>query len=199
MVLEDRERDHYHHHDQKYIQEEEERHLLPSRLELHPMNSSPVSSSTPSKLARFPSSIFQSQLKQQYLKIDNESHQYEDDESEIWWHYQLQRHFEDRRKWWTFDRKTDVMRWILTLIVGIFCGLIALFITYCTKYLTIRKFSFFYYLIEQEKQSLLPFGTSFLFLLLCHLLFAFISFLTTLSEPFVAGSGMLSFNHFLLL
>jgi hypothetical protein len=36
-------------------------------------------------------SPFHIKYKQRLLKIDDESHQYEDDENEVWWHHQLQR------------------------------------------------------------------------------------------------------------
>jgi hypothetical protein len=37
-------------------------------------------------------SPFHLKVKQKLIRFDNdESHQYEDDESEIWWHHQLQR------------------------------------------------------------------------------------------------------------
>jgi H+/Cl- antiporter ClcA len=104
--------------------------------------------------------------------------------------FYLYRHFEDRRKWWTFDRKTDLLRWALTLITGIFCGLVALMVTYGTKYLSNWKFGMFNYLIEKEKESSLPFGFAFAFLLICNLIFALISTLTVLSEPLAAGSGI---------
>ena len=47
-----------------------------------------------------------------------ESHQYEQDESAVWKHHQLQRHFEDKGHWWTFAKRREVRRWFLTLTTG---------------------------------------------------------------------------------
>ncbi len=82
------------------------------------------------------------------------------------------------------------MRWILTFIIGFFCGFIALCVTFGTKVLTNFKFSTFQYLIELEKQQFYPKGIAFLFLLLCNLAFASIGSWTVYLEPLVAGSGI---------
>eukprot|EP00981_Chlorochromonas_danica_P002342 scaffold453_cov187-Ochromonas_danica.AAC.12 len=47
-----------------------------------------------------------------YGQLD--SQQYEQEESEVWWHHQLQRYFKDRGHWWTFARRTEFLRWTLT-------------------------------------------------------------------------------------
>jgi chloride channel 7 len=100
------------------------------------------------------------------------------------------RHFEDRRNWWTFEQKAEIMRWFLTLLVGMLCGFIALGVTFGTKVLTTWKYDFFNHLVNQETLSRVPFGTSYLFLLSVHLSFAFLSVCTVFIEPSVAGSGI---------
>eukprot|EP01033_Poteriospumella_lacustris_P000388 gene388-249_t len=67
--------------------------------------------------------------------VETESHQYEQEESDIWWHHQLQRYFEDKGQWWTFARKTDLLRWSLTFTTGFFCAIVALGVTAATKLL----------------------------------------------------------------
>ena len=54
-----------------------------------------------------------------------------------------------------------------------------------------NKFQFFHYLIQQEKLQKLTIGTSFLFYLICNLVFGTIAFLCVYMEPLSAGSGML--------
>ena len=80
-----------------------------------------------------------------------ESHQFEVDENEVWRHHQLQRHFEDKGRWWTFSKYREVKRWGLTFFTGFWIGVIALFVSYFTKVLTRYKFEVFNGLIEQEK------------------------------------------------
>ena len=104
---------------------------------------------------------------------ETDSHQYEQDESEVWKHHQLQRfidtwetidefnnnasfviiytrHFEDKGHWWTFAKKREVRRWFLTLMTGFFCGVVALFVTFFTKLITKFKFRVFYELLERS-------------------------------------------------
>jgi H+/Cl- antiporter ClcA len=99
------------------------------------------------------------------------------------------RHFEDKGHWWTFGRKTDALRWVLTLVTGFFCGVAALFVTNFTKFLSAWKFSQFHTFLEQEKDGSSPFGTSFLFLFLINLLFTSVAYWTVYMEPLAAGSG----------
>ena len=102
----------------------------------------------------------------------------------------LYRHFEGKGRWLSIDQRAEIMRWALTLVIGILCGLVALFVTFATKLLSSWKYSYFNHLIEKEKFNELPFGIAFLFLLFTNLLFAFLSVLTVFIEPSVAGSGI---------
>lgn len=83
------------------------------------------------------------------------------------------------------------MRWFLTLVTGLFCGLAALFVTNFTKILSSWKFSQFHKLLELEKEGLKPFGTSFVFLFAVNLIFTTIAYFTVFMEPLAAGSGMI--------
>ena len=124
---------------------------------------------------------------------ETESHQYEQDESEVWWHHQLQRHFEDKGHWWTFARKSDFLRWTLTLVTGFFCGAVALFVTYSTKFLTQLKLQTFYAILEKEKSGEYTFGVGYTFLFGCNLILGFLAWLTVYFEPLAAGSGMMTY------
>eukprot|EP01032_Pedospumella_encystans_P012074 gene12074-13992_t len=119
-----------------------------------------------------------------------ESHQFEQNESEVWWHHQLQRHFEDKGNWWTFARQSDITRWFLTLITGLFCGIVALAVTYGTKLLTTYKFRTFNQLLEKEKNEELPFGSAYAFLFAMNIIFGVVAWTTVFIEPLAAGSGI---------
>lgn len=119
-----------------------------------------------------------------------ESHQYEPDQSEVWWHHQLQRHFEDKGRWWTFARKSEFLRWTLTLLAGGICGVAAFLVTFFTGSLTSFKFRTFYLLLEQEKSGDIPYGTAFGFLFITCLIFAFVGWMMVYIEPLAAGSGI---------
>ena len=99
-------------------------------------------------------------VNQFYSKMCNtESHQYEPDESEVWRHHQLLRHYEDRGNWWTFSKRREVRRWWLTFMTGVMCGIVAIFVAVSTRIVTKSKYDLFHILIEQEKAELIPYGT----------------------------------------
>ena len=138
---------------------------------------------------------------------ETESHQYEGDESEVWKHHQLQRfylcfvalselilffmfrHYEDRGRLWTFSKKSEVRRWTLTLLTGMFTGAVAVFVTFFTKFLTNYKLTVFYNLIELEKSGDIRFGIAFLFLLSFNVFLGMLAWCTVWAEPLAAGSG----------
>ena len=62
----------------------------------------------------------------------------------VWRHHQLLRHFEDRGNWWTFAKKREVRRWWLTFITGVFCGVVAIFVTVSTRLTTRAKYDLFH-------------------------------------------------------
>lgn len=126
-----------------------------------------------------------------------ESHQYEQDESEVWKHHQLQRHFEDKGHWWTFAKNREVRRWVLTLITGFFCGLVALFVTFFTKIITKNKFLYFYTLLEKEKKGEIAHGAAFLFFFFSNILMATLAWVAVYFEPLAAGSGISEIKCFL--
>lgn len=109
----------------------------------------------------------------------------------------LNRHFEDKGHWWTFARKSDFLRWTLTLVTGILCGLVALFVTFFTKALTRRKLAAFYALLEREKAGDISFGAAYLFLFVCNLFFGSLAWFTVFLEPLAAGSGIPEVKCFL--
>lgn len=128
---------------------------------------------------------------------ETDSHQFEVDESEVWRHHQLQRHFEDKGQWWTFDKIREVRRWVLTLLTGFFTGFVALFVTFFTKMLTRVKLQKFEALIAMERELLVPYGTAFVFLLGCNLAFALVAFWAVYMEPMASGSGIPEVKCFL--
>ena len=100
------------------------------------------------------------------------------------------RHFEDKGHWWTFAKKREVRRWVLTLITGFICGVVALFVTFFTKILTHFKFHVFHGLIEKEKSGEIVYGAGFFFLLCCNCLFVIVAWVTVYVEPLAGGSGI---------
>ena len=128
---------------------------------------------------------------------NKESHQYEPDESEVWRHHQMQRHFEDRWRFWTFDKQRVTIRWWMTMLTGITCGLVALFVTYFTKLFTGFKFQVFHDLIEKEKINEYSFGTSFLVLWIFNTMFAIIAWSFCYAESLASGSGIPEIKCFL--
>lgn len=131
-----------------------------------------------------------------------ESHQYEPEESEVWKAHQFQRHIlEDQLKqkycYASFVRIHDVNRWLLTLIIGVACGLIAIFITFFTHSITTYKLEYFLSLIEQEKEKTINVGSA-LFMLLCsNIVLIVIAWSFVYIEPLAAGSGIPEIKCFL--
>ena len=99
------------------------------------------------------------------------------------------RHYEDRGRWWTFYRKSETLRWTLTLVTGFCCGLVALFVAFFTRMLTRFKFETFSALVLKEKNNELPFGSAFAFLLGINLVFGCVAWLMVYLEPLANGSG----------
>lgn len=99
------------------------------------------------------------------------------------------RHYEGDGHWLTFSRKSDLLRWSLTFITGMLCGVVALLVSYLTKILTSYKFSTFNSLIESEKSLKIPYGSAYLFVFLCNLLFGFVAWAMVSIEPLASGSG----------
>ena len=126
-----------------------------------------------------------------------ESHQYEQDENEVLKYHQKQRHLEDVGHWWTFAKRRDVRRWLLTLITGFLCGLVALFVTFFTKVITKAKLSMFTVLLDKEISGDVTYGTAFLFLLLINLVLATTAWYAVYIEPLAAGSGIPEIKCFL--
>ena len=128
---------------------------------------------------------------------NTESHQYEPDESEVWRHHQILRHFEDRGHWWTFAKKREVRRWWLTFVTGVLCGVIAIIVAFSTRIVTRSKFQLFHTLLEQEKSELVPYGTALCSIWLCNIFFIFIAWFTVYMEPLAGGSGIPEIKCFL--
>ena len=126
-----------------------------------------------------------------------ESHQYEQDESAVWKHHQLQRHFEDKGHWWTFAKRREVRRWFLTLTTGFFTGVLAMFVNYFTKVITKWKFHWFHIMIHKEKHNEASYGSAFLLLLFCDIIFVILAYLSCYIEPLAAGSGIPEIKCFL--
>jgi H+/Cl- antiporter ClcA len=126
-----------------------------------------------------------------------ESHQYEQDESDVWRHHQLLRHFEDKGHWFTFAKKRDIQRWTITLTTGFFCGLIACFVTVMTRYFTYMKFNYFNYLIEKEKNEEIIHGVAFFYLVVSNFFFVSLAWITVYIDPLASGSGIPEIKCFL--
>lgn len=105
----------------------------------------------------------------------------------------MDRHYDDKGRWWTTARKSDIKRWALTLITGFWCGVMALVVAFYTKVLTKYKFQTFHHLVAKERSEELPFGSACAFLFIVNLVFGFVAWLTVSFEPLAAGSGAFSF------
>jgi hypothetical protein len=81
-----------------------------------------------------------------------------------------------------------MLRWILTFVTGLICGIIALFITFFTKTISTWKFETFNGLIEKEQQGG-PSGMAFAYLVTCNIIFGCIAWTAVYLEPLAAGSG----------
>ena len=88
------------------------------------------------------------------------------------------RHIEDRGHWYTFSKRREVNRWVLTFIIGVFCGIVATFVTFFTKLLTSFKYSIFNHLLEKEKNQEMPYGVAFIALCMINLSFASVAWFT---------------------
>ena len=83
---------------------------------------------------------------------NTESHKYEADENEIWKTHQLERNIRDPL-WWTASNRTELMRWLLTFITGVLCGLAALLVTVATVAISSNKYKIFTLLIDKEVEK----------------------------------------------
>lgn len=102
----------------------------------------------------------------------------------------MDRHFQDKSHWWTFGRKTEILKWTLTFVTGLACGIVALLVTSLTQWCTHSKYRVFHNLLRMEKELVIPYGVSFVFLFLCNLFFGFIAWYMVYLEPMAAGSGI---------
>jgi nitrate reductase gamma subunit len=101
----------------------------------------------------------------------------------------LFRHFEDKGKWWTSARKSDLTRWILTMVTGFFCGIVAILVAFSTNLITRYKFDHFNTIIEREKAGEAMYGTAYFFLFGINILFGLVAWICVFMEPLAGGSG----------
>ena len=83
-----------------------------------------------------------------------QSHNYEPDESELWRAFISQINFQNRGQWWTTGKKRATKRWILTLIIGIAQGMIAVTCNYCSRALSSRKYKHVYDILSRPTQRM---------------------------------------------
>lgn len=132
--------------------------------------------------------------KSQVSVIENDTLQYEPEESEIWKHEQVQM---SKYSWFFCGSNIDQQSWILTLITGIFCGIMAIAVSIVTKTLSSYKFYLVHSFVEKEKINETPFGTAFGILLLCNVLFSVLAWLMVYLQPLARGSGIPELKSFL--
>jgi H+/Cl- antiporter ClcA len=125
------------------------------------------------------------------------THQYEEFESEIWKHHQLQRKFGTRGHCWSYENKRIFRKWTQTLLIGVLTGLVAYLVVYCTSHLMSYKFSTLYHLIALERIGQLHYGTGFLFFTSFNLFCSFIAWFTVYIAPAASGSGIPEVKSFL--
>jgi H+/Cl- antiporter ClcA len=166
----------------------------------------PLPSSTPSSLlsSRHASSSSSSSHSRSSRRFyippkDNgvNTHQYEEFESEIWKHHQLQRKFGTHGHCWSYENKRIFRKWAQTYLIGVLTGLVAYLVVYCTSHLISFKFSYMYYLIALERTGQVSYGTGFIFFLLFNLICSFLAWSTVYLAPAAAGSGIPEVKSFL--
>jgi H+/Cl- antiporter ClcA len=79
----------------------------------------------------------------------------------------------------------------------LFCGLVAIFVTFFTKIFTRFKFTVFNNLLEKERDGELTYGTAFAFFTACNFVYVLLAWLTVWAEPLSAGSGIPEIKCFL--
>lgn len=92
---------------------------------------------------------------------------------------------------------TPSTRWVLTFVIGVCTGLLAIFITYCTKALTSLKLSVVSDLMADEALGKSSSGLSFFFLASFNLFYVMIANTMVYLEPVSAGSGIPEIKCFL--
>jgi chloride channel 7 len=168
-------------------------------------DSQPLLQSSSSKWNSSSPSFSSSRLKKQkprkfYIpKRDNgiNTHQYEEFESEIWKHHQLQRKFSTRGHWWSYENKRIFRQWAQTFLIGVLTGVVAYFVVFCTSHLISFKFHLMYSLIEMERVGMIHFGSAFAFFTSFNLFCSFIAWLMVYLAPAAAGSGIPEVKSFL--
>jgi H+/Cl- antiporter ClcA len=72
-----------------------------------------------------------------------------------------------------------------------------MFVNYFTRILTKWKFNQFHTMIHKEKHDDAPYGSAFLLLLCCDLIFVILAYISCYIEPLAAGSGIPEIKCFL--
>ncbi|CAM9234025.1 unnamed protein product [Phaeothamnion confervicola] len=128
-----------------------------------------------------------------HFKTMPDSHDYEPDESEVWRAHQQRRHFRDRGRWWNTSKRRSAKRWVMTFVIGVLTGLIAIFATFCTQALTRLKFV--------TVRDIKAHGASPFFVFLAYagfnVVYVCIANLMVYVEPLAAGSGIPEIKSFL--
>jgi chloride channel 7 len=86
--------------------------------------------------------------------------------------------------------QSNWMQWFLTFAIGATCGVVALVVSYGSKYLTSWKFRIFNELVEREKSGQVMAGAAFLSLLGINVVLASMAWLVVYGEPMAGGSGI---------
>jgi hypothetical protein len=81
------------------------------------------------------------------------SHNYEPDESEVWRAHTAQVHFRNRGQWWTTGKKRALKRWVLTFIIGVLQGVIAMGCNFLSRSLITYKFDHVYALLRLPQNA----------------------------------------------
>lgn len=97
-------------------------------------------------------------------------------------------------RWWTTNKRRAAKRWAMTLVTGMATGLIAVFVTFCTKALVALKFGPVYSVLHDRGGASMR---AFLTMLAFNLAYVAIANALVWLEPLAVGSGIPEVKCFL--
>ncbi len=129
---------------------------------------------------------------------DEESHDYEPDESGVWRAHMARVHAMDRNNpCCSTGEKNSFRRWLVTSFVGLVTGLIATFVTWSAASLTSLKFKVVYSMIDADENAGGHYFRVFLVYLLTQLCFTLLAYMAARYVPLASGSGIPEIKCFL--
>jgi chloride channel 7 len=123
-----------------------------------------------------------------------DSHEYEPDESDVWWAHELAFHRADTGKYFKTDKRRALKRWGLSLIIGIVVGMVGAFVSWGVTLLVNWKLDIVNGHIEDAGG---PSAASFFIFMFFNMAFVSVANLMVVFEPQALGSGVSDIKCFL--